>query len=107
LKITQESTMVTSQRVLKAKPAPTEAEWQRAARRAIAKGIEVRRVGESRKFFATSASDPGIGYELIVDECGDVHCSCKASEFGNTACIHAAALLMFLGIVDVPTMDSE
>lgn len=61
-----------------------------AIRRAVAEGIQVRRVNTSNVWTASSGRDESKAYELVIHKGAVVSCSCKAGEFG-AYCKHRAA----------------
>lgn len=84
----------TETRVLTAKPLPTPAQWQRAARRAVDEGIEVRYMPHWDVWVAWRPGSENAYRVRLVD--GEVACECTAASYGN-ACKHAAALRMRRG----------
>lgn len=62
--------------------------WQQAHERAIAAGIKVYELGRGR-YAVTSAHHEGRAYEVsVVPET----CTCRAATFGDSVCIHRAAV---------------
>ncbi len=74
--------------------------WQRALERALAAGVQVRQVGSTGQWIATSASDPTAAYKVAVTN-GVAHgCDCKAAEFGDPVCCHRAMWFHLAGLLD-------
>lgn len=77
-------------RVLTSGIAATPVQIAAAMRRAVAEGIQVRRINTSNIWTASSGRDESKAYELVIHGGAVVSCSCKAGEFGNY-CKHRAA----------------
>ena len=75
--------------------------WQAALRRAIADGVQVRQIGSTGQWVATSATDKAMAY-LIEATNGIAHgCGCKAGEFDDPVCCHRAAFYHLAGLLDL------
>jgi hypothetical protein len=71
------------------------ARWQAALWRAVDTNVKVFQVAGSGVWIATSASRPGVCYEVTTTEC-----QCEAAVLGkDSCCVHRAALRLELGIL--------
>lgn len=88
--------------------APAPSVWERALRRAIARGVRVKRVevrdfghAEVQRWLATSASRPGLHHRVTLHDGPEgvsVVCECEGGEYGRV-CQHAAAVLRAAGLL--------
>ena len=71
--------------------------WQKAARRAIDEGVQVRQLAGSGQWVATSGSDPAVAYEVEV--VGNIAhgCTCLAGLNDDPVCKHRAAFYLSIG----------
>jgi len=74
--------------------------WAKAAARAIAEGIEVRRVNASGMWVASSGTDARTAYVLEILNGVVVSCSCPAGTHGDPCCKHAARFYLDAGALD-------
>lgn len=74
--------------------------WQRAAKRALANGIQVRQLAGSGAWIATSGSEVTTAYEVEVVAGVPSGCSCPAGEAGDPVCQHRAAVAVLFGLLD-------
>src|SRR5215210_4046568 len=75
--------------------------WQRAAKRSLAEGIQVRQVNASGMWVANSGSDPKIAYLLEITGSFVQSCSCPAGSFSDPRCKHAARFYLDVGLLEL------
>jgi hypothetical protein len=75
------------------------ARWQRALRRALEQGVDVRQLATSGVWVASSGTDATAAYVVTPDDC-----ECRAAAEGDRVCKHRALLRHILG--DLP-LDPE
>jgi len=81
--------------------APSPARWQGALRRALAAGVQVRQIGSTGQWIATSATDPTAAYELAIVN-GVAHgCTCQAGQHGDPVCCHRARWWFAAGLLSL------
>lgn len=73
------------------------ARWQKAVRRAVNEGIEVRQLQGSGLWIATSGSDRAVAYELEITGAVAHGCSCLAGLNDDEVCKHRAAWYLLVG----------
>src|SRR4051812_9430684 len=73
----------------------------KAAEHAMAEGIRVCQLQGSGQWVATSGSQSGVAYELLV--IGNVAhgCDCLAGMNGDPCCKHRAAFYLLIGALDL------
>jgi hypothetical protein len=69
--------------------------WQKALRRALAEGVEVRQLATTGVWIATSGTNPEAAYVVTTHDC-----ECRAAAEGDVCCKHRALLRHALG--DLP-----
>src|SRR3954454_11010958 len=74
--------------------------WQKAAARAIVKGVQVRQVNANGMWVATSGTDATMAYLIDVTNGIAQSCTCPAGEFGDPVCKHRARYYLDLGLLD-------
>src|SRR5918992_5911040 len=75
------------------------ARWQKALRRALEQGVDVRQLATSGVWIATSGTDATAAYVVTPTDC-----ECRAAAEGDVCCKHRALLRHVLG--DLP-LDPE
>lgn len=73
----------------------TSARWQKALRRALDEGIDVRQLATSGVWIATSGTSSSTAYVVTPTDC-----ECRAAAEGDVCCKHRALLRHVLG--DLP-----
>jgi hypothetical protein len=85
----------------------TPARWQKAARRAVDEGIEVRQVNENGMWVANSGTQANVAYLLEIAQSVVRSCSCPAGQFGDPCCKHAAKWYLDAGVLELDDPEPE
>jgi hypothetical protein len=85
----------------------TPARWQKAARRAVDEGIEVRQVNENGMWVANSGTQANVAYLLEIGQGVVRSCSCPAGQFGDPCCKHAARYYLDAGVLELDSDGPE
>ncbi len=75
--------------------------WTKAAERALAEGIQVRQLQGSGQWVATSGSQSGVAYEVLVTGNVAHGCECLAGMNSDPVCKHRAAFYLLIGALDL------
>ena len=76
--------------------------WTKAAERAMAEGIRVCQLQGSGQWVATSGSQSGVAYEVLVTGNMGTRSDCCAGNVTPSACKHRAAWYLLVGALDLP-----
>src|SRR4051794_16999561 len=75
--------------------------WMKAAERATEEGIRVCQMQGSGQWVATSGSQSGVAYEVMVTGNVAHWCDCLAGMNGDPCCKHQAAFNLLIGALDL------
>lgn len=70
------------------------ARWQKALKRALEQGVDVRQLATSGVWVATSGTDSTAAYVVTESDC-----ECRAAQEGDRVCKHRALLRHVLGLL--------
>jgi hypothetical protein len=77
------------------------ARWMKAAERAEHEGVRVYQLQGSGQWVATSGSQQGVAYELLVTGNVAHGCDCLAGLNSDPVCKHRAAFYLLIGALDL------
>jgi hypothetical protein len=72
----------------------TPARWQKALKRALEQGVDVRQLATTGVWVATSGTDSTAAYVVTESDC-----ECRAAQEGDCVCKHRALLRHVLGML--------
>ena len=75
--------------------------WMKAAERAVSEDIRVCQMQGSGQWVATSGSQSGVAYEVLVTGNVAHGCDCLAGMNGDPCCKHRAAFYLLIGALDL------
>lgn len=81
--------------------------WQKAARRAVDEGIQVRQVNTSGIWVANSGTQANVAYMLEIARGVVQSCTCPAGDFGDPCCKHAARYYLDAGVLTLDDPEPD